>query len=112
MNALIEAPLIDHSGRCLQEPLIELTREQQQPLASGLRRSFELTSAVGHDARQIVLEERLVVRDMDPSMPLVPPRVVQRVEANRFIRAQGGHLVSEQHPLWSRALPGLLRPTN
>jgi hypothetical protein len=112
MNTLIDAPLTDHSGRCLQQPLIELTRAQQQPLASGLQRSFELTSAVSHDARQIVVEERLVVRDSDPTMPLVPARVVQSIEANRFIRAQGGRLVSEQHPLWSRALPKLLRPTH
>jgi hypothetical protein len=112
MSALIDAPLTDHSGRCLQEPLIELNREQQQPLASGLQRRFELTSAVSHDARQIVLEERLVVRDSDPSMPLVPPREVQRIEANRFIRVSGGRLFSQQHPLWSRALPKLLHQTN
>jgi hypothetical protein len=102
--ALLDPPLLDPSGRCLQEGSIEMARRHEQTLPSGLRRSFELTSAVSHDARFVVIEERLVVRDIDPSSPLLPPREVQHVEANRFVTVQDGRLFSKQHPLWTRAL--------
>jgi hypothetical protein len=104
-HALLDAPLLDTKGRCVQESPIELSHWQEQSLASGLRRSYELNSAVRHDARHIVLEERLVVRDIDPAVPTQTPREVQRVEANRFVRVMGGRLISQQHPLWSRVLP-------
>jgi hypothetical protein len=101
---LLDSPLLDEAGRCVQESAIELGRRQEQTLASGLRRSYELTSALSHDARHLVIEERLVVQDIDPSAPMLPPREVQRIEANRFVRVQDGQLISRQHPLWSRAV--------
>ena len=109
-SRLLDSPLLDEAGRCVQEAAIELGRRQEQTLASGLRRSFELTSSLSHDARHVVIEERLVVQDTDPSAPMLPPREVQRIEANRFVRVQNGQLISRQHPLWNRALRNSLRP--
>jgi hypothetical protein len=103
-SALLDPPLLDPTGHCLQEASIEMARHHEQTLPSGLQRSFELTSAISHDARFVVIEERLVVRDIDPSSPSLPPREVQHVEANRFVHVQGGHLFSKQHALWGRAL--------
>jgi hypothetical protein len=102
-DTLIESPLLDESGRCVQDSAIELGRHQEQTLASGLRRSYELSSALSHDAKHVVIEERLIVQDIDPGTPMLPPREVQRIEANRFVRVQDGQLVSAQHPLWMRA---------
>ncbi|HEX4354686.1 MAG TPA: hypothetical protein VHZ95_17270 [Polyangiales bacterium] len=103
-DALLDAPMIDPSGQCVQTASIELARRHEQTLSSGMRRSFELTSSVSHDARYVVIEERLVVRDTDPNSPLLPPREVQHIEANRFVSVQDGRLLSRQHPLWTRAL--------
>jgi hypothetical protein len=103
-SELLDPPLLDPSGHCLQEASIEMARRHEQTLPSGLQRSFELTSAISHDARFVVIEERLVVRDIDPNSPAMPPREVQHVEANRFVHVQGGRLFSKQHPLWARAL--------
>jgi len=111
MNALLDAPLLDGAGRCVQALPIELSHSRQEPLASGLRRSYELNSAVSHDARHIVLEERLLVLDTDPNLPAQAPREVQRIEAHRFVRIVGGRLVSQQHPLWNRVLAELSKPT-
>jgi hypothetical protein len=103
-KALFEPPLVDPSGRCVQESLLELSRRQEQTLAGGIRRSFALNSTVRRDRRYIVIEERLLVRDTDLSAPLSPPREVQRIDANRFVRVHDGRLLSQQHPLWARAL--------
>jgi hypothetical protein len=102
---LVEAPLLDPSGKCLQPPGFELARQHERTLPSGLRRRFELTANVTHDARHVVIEERLLVRDLDPSAPLLPAREVQHVETNRLIEPlPGGRLVTRQASLWSRAV--------
>jgi hypothetical protein len=101
---LVDSPMIDPSGRCVQDASVEMARQHEQTLPNGLRRSFALTSAISHDSRFVIIEERLVVRDVDPSSTNLPPREVQHVEANRFITVQNGHLFSKQHPLWERAL--------
>jgi hypothetical protein len=101
---LVDAPLSDLTGQCLQDASFELARHHREQLASGLSRDFELSAALSHDARYIIIEERLVVRDIDPAAPTLPPREVQRIEANRFVRASQGRLISRQHSLWERAL--------
>ena len=111
-GALVEAPILDASGRCMQPSPFDLDSRAQQPLAAGLKRTFELTTAIGHDPRQIVIEEHLVVRDGDPNLPLAAAREVQRVEATRFVRVQAGRLYSQQRPLWSQVLPKLVTPNN
>jgi hypothetical protein len=104
---LIEAPLLDAAGKCLQPPGFELARQHERGLPSGLRRRFELTANVTHDARHVVIEERLLVRDVDPSAPLLPPREVQHVETSRLIQPlPDGRLVTRQASLWSRAVEG------
>jgi hypothetical protein len=109
-RALLEPTLVDGSGRCVQESPLELSRQHEQTLATGLRRSFELDAVLQRDPRYIVVEERLLVRDTDPSAPQLPPREVQRIEAKRFILVQDGRLISRQHPLWQRALNAIRGP--
>jgi len=104
---LIEAPLVDPAGKCLQPAGFELAREHERSLPSGLRRRFEMTANVTHDLRNVVIEERLVVRDVDPGAPLLPPREVQHVETSRLIQPlPDGRLVTRQASLWSRAVDG------
>jgi hypothetical protein len=102
--SLVDLPLSDPDGRCLQPASFELAQKQERTLPSGLVRRFELSANVTHDARYVVIEERLLVRDTDPSAPLQPAREVQRIETNRFIQAASGRLVTRQHSLWSRAV--------
>ena len=111
-GALVEAPLLSYQGRCVQPTPLELEMRQQVPIAGGLRRNFELSSALSHDARQIRLEERLIVRDSDPNLPLAAAREVQRIEATRFIRVSAGRLYTQQRPLWNQALPKLMPANN
>jgi hypothetical protein len=101
---LVDAPLSDLTGQCMQDASFELARHHRERLDSGLLRDFELSATLSHDAHYVIIEERLVVRDIDPGAPTLPPREVQRIEANRFVRADQGRLVSRQHSLWERAV--------
>lgn len=103
-DQLLDAPLFDADGRCLQPPDFELRRQAQRRLASGLQRSFELQAKLTHDARHIVVEERLVVRDVDPGAPLLPARELQHIELQRFIEPSHSRLVTRQPSLWTRGV--------
>jgi hypothetical protein len=111
-SGLIDAPVLDTSGRCMQEASFELARQEERALPSGLQRTYQLTSNVSHDSRYVVVEERLVVRDTDPNSPLLPAREVQRVETNRFIHAHAGKLVTRQRSLWTNAVETAAAPTD
>jgi hypothetical protein len=111
-GGLLDAPVLDTAGRCIQDASFELVRQEEQTLPSGLQRSYQLTPNVSHDARYVVVEERLVVRDTDPNTPLLPAREVQRIETNRFIHAHAGRLVTRQHSLWTHAVETASAPTD
>jgi len=100
---LIDAPVVDPEGRCLQDASFELAKQDNRGLPSGLTRSFQYNANVTHDAKYVVVEERLVVRDLDSSGQGAPAREVQRIETNRFFEPVQGRLITRQNSLWSKA---------
>jgi hypothetical protein len=103
-SRLIDAPVVDPEGRCLQDGNFELTRQDQRSLPSGLTRSFQYSANVTHDAKSLVVEERLIVRDLDNTGQGAPSREVQRIETNRFFEPANGRLITRQNSLWSKAI--------
>jgi hypothetical protein len=101
---LVDAPVVDPEGRCLQEGNFELARLEQRVLPSGLTRSFQYTANVTHDAKYVVVEERLLVRDLDANGQGAPAREVQRIETNRLFEPTQGRLITRQNSLWSKAI--------
>lgn len=99
---LIDAPVVDPDGRCVQDGNFELARHEQRPLPSGLTRSFQYSANLTHDTKSLVVEERLFVRDLDTSGQGVPAREVQRIETNRFFEPAQGRLITRQASLWSK----------
>jgi hypothetical protein len=100
---LISANVVDPQGRCLQPGRFELARTHQQSLGANLARNFELNADLTHDARYVVVEERLLVRDVEPGTTQAP-RVVQRVETRRLLQPWAGRLVTRQDSLWRRVV--------
>jgi hypothetical protein len=101
---LVAAAVVDPQNRCLEQGQFQLARTQEKPLGSGLVRSFELSADITHDARYVVVEERLLVRDVDTRSQSQPARVVQRVETRRLLQPYSGRLVTRQESLWKRAV--------
>jgi hypothetical protein len=100
------SPMVSYpNGRCIDEPWIELRREEDLPLESGWNRHFELLSTISHDDRYLVISEQVVINDSEPEAPNVPPREVRRIDTQRFIHLKDARLITRQHPLWPRVLP-------
>jgi hypothetical protein len=99
---LVELPVHEQSGACLQTADFELTRERELPLATGLHRRYELHAQVTHDAGQLRVEERMLVRDFDASAPLQPARKLQRIDMQRVLQARASDLFTNQPSLWNR----------
>jgi hypothetical protein len=101
---LIDAPVVDPEGRCVQDGNVELSRQDKRTLPSGLVRSFQYSANLTHDAKYVVVEERLLVRDLDNSGQGQPAREVQRIETNRFFEPVQGRLITRQASLWSKVI--------
>jgi len=109
-DRLFEPGLFDARGQCLEGAHMPLQRHAVHSLPSGLSRIFELTTELKHDTHQIVIEEHMLIRDVDPTAPQHPAREVQRIDNHRFIQAQDGRLIARQPSLWSgTANDGLLQ---
>lgn len=106
-HAFLDPPITYRDGRCIDVPWVELLREADLPLDSGWNRHFELTSSLAHDERYLVITEQVVVVDSDPNKPDIPSREVRRIDTERFIHLDDGHLRTRQHPLWPRVLPSV-----
>jgi hypothetical protein len=106
-KTLAHPVLTYQDGRCIDEPWVELKRQEDLPLDSGWSRHFEITSSVSHDQRYLVITEQVVVQDADPNAPDLPPREVRRIDTDRFIHVEGPRLITRQHPLWPRILPSV-----
>jgi len=109
-DRLFEPGLFDAAGQCLEGARIPLQRHTVRSLPSGLARTFELTAELKHDAHQIVIEEHMLIRDVDPASVQQPTREVQRIDNHRFIQAQGGRLFAQQPSLWSGSVDGVPSP--
>jgi hypothetical protein len=106
-KALLHPVLSYRDGRCIDEPWVELKRQEDLPLETGWNRHFEIVSMVSHDQRYVVITEQVVVADSDPNAPDLPAREVRRIDTDRFIHVERGRLVTRQHPLWPRILPSV-----
>lgn len=105
-NKVLFSPMLTYqNGRCIDEPWIELTRQEDQALDSGWNRHFELRSSLSHDNRYLVISEQVVIGDSDPDSAATPTREVRRIDTERFIHIRGPKLITRQHPLWPRVLP-------
>lgn len=103
-DQLLDPPVMEPSGRCLQHANFELRRRHQRQLPSGLLRSFELQANVSHDGRHVVIEERLQMRDTDTGTPLAGAREAQHVDLQRIMQVEDSHLITQQPSLWNRAI--------
>lgn len=101
---LVEPPIAFADGRCVGEPFFELKQREEAQASSGERRRYEMTTTLGHDARYIVVNERIVVSELDPARPQ-QAREIQRVDADRFIHVDRGRFFTQQWPLWPRMVP-------
>lgn len=106
---LMAAPVVDPQNRCLEQAQFPLARSHERPVGAGVMRTFELSSDITHDARYVVVEERLLVRDADTRSQSQPARVVQRVETRRLLQPYAGRLVTRQDSLWKRAVDSATR---
>jgi hypothetical protein len=103
------APVVDPQNRCLEQAQFPLARSHERQVGAGIMRTFELSSDITHDARYVVVEERLLVRDADTRSQSQPARVVQRVETRRLLQPYAGRLVTRQDSLWKRAVDSATR---
>jgi hypothetical protein len=101
---LLAAPVVDPQNHCLEQAQFQLARSHERPVGAGVMRTFELSADITHDARYVVVEERLLVRDADSHSQNQPARVVQRVETKRLLQPHAGRLVTRQDSLWKRAV--------
>lgn len=105
-NKVLFSPMLSFpDGRCIDEPWVELKREEDMPLESGWNRHFEIRSTVSHDSRYLVITEQVQIRDSQPNEPALPPREVRSIDTERFIHLDGPKLITRQHPLWPKVLP-------
>lgn len=101
-NRFIAEPLTDTRGACVGPAVLHLARSQTQRLDSGWDRRFEMNTSLEFSPSGITALEQMVVSDLDPKQPSVPPRIFRRAQAERFIQVQSQGLVTQEPSLWSR----------
>src|SRR5205814_877144 len=87
--------VVSADGSCIGNARVFLKRDATTRLGSAWERHFGLNaSLVFDDPSAIKVDEQVLVEDIDPTMPDVPPRVFRRAEAARTLHADGTKLVA------------------
>ncbi|MFL5348859.1 MAG: hypothetical protein ACJ8AT_29020 [Hyalangium sp.] len=104
-----EAVASDSDGSCLGPAWFPLSREQVLKLPSGLYRKIEFTSTLAVKPEGIVLDEQVVMSNLDPQQPTMPPLPYRRAQAQRVLSVKDARLVGTSPSLWVRLVqPELL----
>jgi hypothetical protein len=103
-------PVANNSdGSCLGPAWFPLSREQVLTLPNGLHRKVEFTSTLSVKAEGIVLDEQVVMSNLDPQQPSMPPMRYSRSQAQRVLAVKDTRLVATEPSLWVRLMePELL----
>jgi len=101
--------VVSNEGTCLGPTWFPLSREETLVQPNGLHRKVEFTSALSVTPEGIVLDEQVVMHDLDPRQPSMPPVLYRRAQAQRTLAVQDSRLVGTESSLWVRLLePQLL----
>ncbi len=93
-----------NEGTCLGPTWFPLSREQVLVLPNGLHRKVEFTSALAVKPEGIVLDEQVVMHDLDPREPSMPPLLYRRAQSQRLLEVKGARLMGTAPSLWVRLL--------
>jgi hypothetical protein len=97
-------PVASSDGACLGPAWFPLSREQVLELPNGLHRKVEFTSALAVKPEGIVVDEQVVMHDLDPRQPSMPPMLYRRAQAQRMLAVQETRLVGLTPSLWVRLM--------
>ncbi len=89
---------------CMGRAGVDVSRTTTRTLGNGWQRTFRLSASVEYQGSQFLVHEQVVVHELDPARPGVPPTPFRVVDSDRTLSLRGGHLVSSARPLWDRAL--------
>lgn len=96
--------MLDGTDACVGPAYFHLARDQWVDLPSGWRRHFELNTTLTFNTGVVGVHESMVVRDQDPRVPAVPPRLFRRVDADRRVLVSHAGLYTDQPSLWVRVM--------
>jgi hypothetical protein len=96
--------VVDSEGTCLGPAWFPLSRQEVLVQPNGLHRKVEFTSALAVKPEGIVLDEQVVMHDLDPRQPSMPPMLYRRAQAQRVLAVKEARLVGTEPSLWVRML--------
>jgi hypothetical protein len=97
-----EAVTSGSDGSCLGPAWFPLSREQVFVLPNGWHRKVEFTSTLSVKEEGIVLDEQVVMHNLDPRQPSMPPLLYRRAQAQRLLEVREARLVGTSPSLWVR----------
>lgn len=104
-----EAVTSSGNGSCLGPAWFPLSREEVLVLPNGLHRKVEFTSTLSVKLEGIVLDEQVVMHNLDPRQPSMPPLLYRRAQAQRVLAVKDVRLEGTDPSLWVRLMePELL----
>jgi hypothetical protein len=104
-----EAVTSSSDGSCLGPAWFPLSREEVLVLPNGLHRKVEFTSTLSVKPAGIVLDEQVVMHNLDPRQPSMPPLLYRRAQAQRVLAGKDIRLQGAEPSLWIRLMePELL----
>jgi hypothetical protein len=96
-------------GACLGPAWFPLSREEVLELPNGLHRKVEYTSTLSVKPEGIVIDEQVVMHNLDPREPSMPPLLYRRAQAQRVLEVKETRLVGTAPSLWVKLMePELL----
>jgi hypothetical protein len=95
-----EAVSSREDGACLGPAWFPLSREEVLTLPNGLHRKVEFTSTLAVKPEGIVIDEQVVMQNLDPREPSMPPLLYRRAQAQRVLEVKDGRLVGTVPSLW------------
>lgn len=99
-------PLQEPGGRCIDTAWVEFKRSNEVARDDGWIRTLDYMASVQHDPRYVIVTEQVTIHDRDTRDPQATPRLVRRVDTDRFYHLSAGRLTSRQSPLWPTTLAG------
>ncbi|MCP3098200.1 hypothetical protein LZ198_04825 [Myxococcus sp. K15C18031901] len=103
-NRFINEPVLTAEGACASPALFQLNRTASRSLPSRWLRRYDYTAALSFATDGIRLQEQMIVNDMDPKQPSIPPRQFRKAQVDRRVQLSSGRLVVDDSSLWGRLL--------
>jgi hypothetical protein len=104
-----EAVSSSADGACLGPAWFPLSREEVLALPNGLHRRVEFTSTLAVKSEGLVIDEQVVMHNLDPREPSMPPLLYRRAQAQRVLEVKDARLVGSVPSLWIKLMePELL----